>query len=78
MNLKKVGLRIKFLRLKNLQITQEDFATFIGFDRTYMSKIKSGKQNITLETFFKIYEGLKISPSNFFLDGEAMKENNYE
>ena len=66
MNLEEVGRRIKYFRSNYLQISQEDFAISLGLDRTYMSRVESGKQNITLETFFKICDGLKIKPELFF------------
>ena len=78
MNLKFVGFRIKYLRSNKLNMSQEDFASCLGFDRTYMSRIEAGKQNITLETFFKICDGLRITPTEFFVIGKDIKEGNYE
>ena len=43
----KIGYRIKELRMMKLGLTQEEFAEMLDFDRTYLSRIESGKQNIT-------------------------------
>jgi len=63
---KVIGERIRFLRNSLLEISQEDFAKKIGLDRTYMSKIEAGKQNLTLETLNKICGGLGITMKELF------------
>lgn len=72
MNLSKVGETIKFLRLKNTALSQEDFAKSIGLERTYMSRVESGKKNITLETLDIICKGLGITITEFFLTYDEM------
>ena len=66
MNLKLIGERIKNLRITNNVLSQEDFSKSIGFDRTYMSRIESGKQNLTIKTLIKICDGLNITLKDFF------------
>lgn len=66
MEQKAVGERIRYLRNSLLDMSQEDFAKKIGLDRTYMSKIEAGKQNLTLETLNKICEGLGITMKELF------------
>ena len=67
MNLEEIGNRIKFLRLNYTNCSQDEFATKMGFDRSYMSRVESGKQNITVGTLIKICEeGLEISLKDFF------------
>lgn len=66
MNQKIIGERIRYLRNSLLNISQEEFAKKIGLDRTYMSKIEAGKQNLTLETLNKICEGLGITLKELF------------
>jgi len=62
-----IGNRIRFLRINYTNLSQEDFAQTLGFDRTYISRIEVGKQNVTVETLIKICEkGLKISMEDFF------------
>ena len=66
-NLKMIGNRIRFLRINYTNLSQEDFAQTLGFDRTYISRIEVWKQNVTVETLIKICEkGLKISMEDFF------------
>lgn len=67
MNLEKIGNRIRFLRLNYTNYSQDEFAAKLGLDRSYVSKVESGKQNITVETLIKICEeGLEISLKDFF------------
>lgn len=66
MTLKTIGNRIKEIRTKKTCLSQEDLAIKLGYDRTYMSRVESGKQNITVETLIKICEGLEISLKEFF------------
>lgn len=61
-----IGQRIRELRISKTSLSQEDFATLVGFDRTYLSRVESGKQNLTLESISTICSGLHISLSEFF------------
>lgn len=61
-----VGKRIKELRIIKKELNQEELAEIIGCDRTYISKIESGKQNITLENLNDICNALDVSLSEFF------------
>lgn len=65
MNLIVVGKRIKKLRISK-KLTQLDFAKMCNFDRTYLSRVENGKQNLTLEIFFVICDKLDILPKDFF------------
>ena len=64
---KLVGYRIKELRINNLNMTQEEFAKLLDYDRTYLSRIESGKQNITLESLEHICNLLNVSLKDFFM-----------
>lgn len=64
--LEKIGNRIKELRMNKLKITQEEFAKILGVDRTYLSRVESGKQNLTLNTLIDICSKLEVSLSEFF------------
>lgn len=75
--LKLIGKRIRDLRIIKTNLSQEDFANKVHLDRTYLSRIESGKQNITMENLNIICNGLEISLKDFFepfdnnyLDGE--------
>ena len=62
----KIGYRIKELRMMKLGLTQEEFAEMLDFDRAYLSRIESGKQNITIDTLAFICDKLQVSLSEFF------------
>lgn len=72
MDIIKIGETIKFLRNKNTNLSQEEFAMKIGFDRTYLSKVESGHKNITLETLSEICKGLGVTLKEFFITYEDM------
>lgn len=61
-----VGKRIKFLRITRVYMSQEEFSRKINLDRTYLSRIESGKQNITIDILNNICNGLEISLKDFF------------
>lgn len=62
---KKLGLRIKELRLKK-GVSQEKFALSINMDRTYFSSVESGKRNISILNVKKIADGLEITLEDLF------------
>ena len=66
MLIEKVGLRIQDLRKSKLNMTQAEFARKLGWDRTFLSRVERGVQNITLDTLEKICEGLGVTVKDFF------------
>ena len=66
MDAKEVGFRIKYFRLKYTNLSQEQFAKKVDLDRTYISKLESGKKNLTLETLNKLCDGFGITLKDFF------------
>lgn len=67
MTLEMIGNRIRFLRINKSNLSQEEFALLIGVDRTYLSRVESGKQNLTVEMLIKICEiGFNINLTEFF------------
>lgn len=64
--LKEVGLRIQYLRKTKLNMSQADFAKILGWDRTFLSRVERGVQNITLETLQKICDGLGVTIKEFY------------
>lgn len=72
MDIVKVGETIKFLRNKNTNLSQDDFATKVGLDRTYLSRVESGQKNITLETLNEICKGLGVTITEFFIAYDEM------
>ncbi len=61
-----IGKRVRFLRMAKTDLSQEEFSKKIGLDRTYLSRLESGKQNITIENLNNICNGLGISLKEFF------------
>lgn len=55
-----VGKRIKKLRILK-KMSQEELALIIGCDRAYISRVESGKQNITIDNLNEICNALDIS-----------------
>lgn len=62
----KIGKHIKELRMAKLGMTQEQFASILGVDRTYLSRVESGKQNLTIDTLSLICEKLDVTLVEFF------------
>lgn len=60
---KKLGNRIKELRIEKTGLSQEKFALRINMDRTYFASVESGKRNISIINLNKISKGLNISLS---------------
>jgi len=50
-----VAVQLKALR-KELDLAQGELATQIGKKREFVSRIESGRQNVTIDTLFKIAE----------------------
>lgn len=65
MDSQKVVELIKDLRVKK-KIKQEDIARFLGLSKSQYSNYETGKSEMTLQTFFKILEVLKIDVKDFF------------
>ncbi len=61
-----VGERIRLLRKTRAKLSQEQFACKIGADRTYISRLECGKQNVTIENLETICRGLDITLKDFF------------
>lgn len=73
----RIGNRIKELRISKANLSQEDFALQLGLDRTYLSRIESGKQNLTIEKLNDICNGLHITLNDFFQPfNEFIEEKN--
>lgn len=61
-----IGKRVRDLRITKTDLNQEEFSKKINLDRTYLSRLESGKQNITIENLNNICNGLGISLKEFF------------
>lgn len=65
MTLNDIGDRVKELRSKQ-NLSQKDLALICGFDKTYLSRVESGKQNITIEKLLVLCAKLNVSLKEFF------------
>jgi transcriptional regulator with XRE-family HTH domain len=61
-----IGSRIKELRIKN-KISQIELAGLCNFEKASMSRIESGKSNITILTLRKISKALKVEISEILI-----------
>ncbi len=61
-----IGKRIKELRIITNEYSQVQLANKIGCDRAYISRVESGKQNITIENLNQICKALGVSLKQFF------------
>lgn len=63
--LKKLGLRIKFLRMSK-GLNQADLASMMSSFENNLSNIETGKKNISAKTIYKIAQALEVEPSKLF------------
>ena len=63
--LESVGDKIKARRIKK-GMTQFDLADAVGCNQDNISRIESGKNNVTIEYLFKIADALNVSIAYFF------------
>ena len=66
--LNELGARIKTLRVQK-NLTQYELAVSCEFEAASMSRIESGKINITIITLKKISHALNIKLTELFNDG---------
>lgn len=69
---KKIGNRIKDLRLKN-KLTQEELAFKADMDKTYLNEVENGKRNVSVINLEKIIKALEHTPASFFNSSEFKK-----
>lgn len=62
----KIGQRIKEIRMFDLKISQDELASKIGWDRTFLSRVESGKQNLTIENLNILCNALNLTLADFF------------
>jgi transcriptional regulator with XRE-family HTH domain len=60
-----MGIRIKELRQKK-EMTQNELAILCEFEKASMSRIESGKTNVTILTLRKISNALDVNISELF------------
>ena len=65
--LNKFGLNVKFERMKQ-GLTQAQLAELLEVHEKYISRIETGKQNVTIKTIYKIAHALKVKMDLFLKD----------
>lgn len=51
------------LRRHELELSQEELGARCGLDRTYISGIERGERNPTIQTIWRVADGLQSAPS---------------
>lgn len=65
MDLATIGARLVSLR-KSKGMSQLELSDKTGLDRTYLSRVEAGKQNLTVDTLITICKGLNVTLKEFF------------
>jgi len=68
----KIGERIREMR-KEKSLSQEALANIAEVDRTYMTKVETGKRNVTVKILEKIIIALDTDFMTFFNDKNFKK-----
>lgn len=63
--LKKFGLNVKFARMKQ-GLTQAQLAEVLDVHEKYISRIETGKQNVTIKSIEKLADALKTDMASLF------------
>jgi len=71
---RQVGQRIRNLRQKKTDLTQESLAQSVGLTRTSLTNIEKGRQKILLHTFSRIAAALGVSPIELLPQGSGILE----
>lgn len=66
------GLVVRRARCE-MGLSQEDFASTAGLDRTYVSSLERGKRNPTLTTQLRLAEALGVRLSRLLAEAEEMQ-----
>jgi len=68
--LKRLGKKIKILRSKK-NMTQNELAIECNFEKASLSRIESGRTNITVRTLYKISQALDVPMIEMFINDQA-------
>lgn len=63
--LERLGESLKKYRL-DANLTQEKLAEIVGIHPTYVGKLESGKNNVSVKMLYKISRALKVKLSDIF------------
>lgn len=68
-----IGQRIRFYRKKR-GLSQEKLAEICNFHPTYVGQLERGEKNATIESIYRITQGLEISLSRFLENIESTED----
>lgn len=71
---KELGLKIRFYR-KEKKLTQERLAEICGFHPTYIGQLERGEKNASVETLYRVSQGLNISMCSLLAENEYLLDN---
>lgn len=63
---RRIGKRIKELRIEK-DLKQQELAASCNLEKTHMSRIEAGGQNLTLKMLQRISKGLEVDISELFV-----------
>lgn len=67
-----IGKKIHDLRIIKTGLSQDLFSKQIGVDRTYLSRVESGKQNLTIKSLQMIVNSFGMTLKEFFDEIEIL------
>lgn len=70
-----IGKRVKELRIVKCDWNQEQLADKLGWDRTFVSRIETGQQNVTIQTLNELCNAFNVTLSEFFKNFNEPFEN---
>lgn len=73
-----IGNRVREIRLKKPEFTQQKLADAIGCNKSFICRLEAGKQNVTIERLNEICNILDVSLSEFFKPLKAKYKNKDE
>ena len=68
-DMKRSGMCIQRLRIQQ-EYTQEEFATMLNIDRSYLSRIESGKKGCSVDLLIQLSESFNVS-IDYLVTGEV-------
>lgn len=75
---KAIGKRVKELRIITCEWSQEQLADKLGWDRTFVSRIETGQQNITIQKLNELCNAFGVTLGEFFKNFNESFENEKE
>lgn len=66
--LKRLGLRIRELRIRRGFTSQEKFADHCGVDRTFAGHLETGRRDFRLSTIIRVAHALDVPIAELFLE----------